>query len=84
MNIIYAMYQVPPTPTPLPPASPAPVNLSTAGYHVWNFTDESIMIWNTAPNSATQVLQIAVIVAIIIGVVFLFMTWLKSVSDESE
>lgn len=60
---------VPPTPTMLPPAPPAPILINAANWRIWKFTDESIMVWQQMTPARTQVLQIAILLVVIcIGV----------------
>lgn len=71
----------PPTPTPLPPAPIAPVALDPIDWRIWNFTDEVIMVWQGFGAGRQQVLQIAILLAIIIGFVYLLIKWLGDIDE---
>lgn len=71
---------VPPTPTMLPPAPPAPVLINVAKWRLWNFTDEALMVWQQIGPAKTQVFQIAILLVIICIAVAAFILWIQSLS----
>lgn len=72
---------VPPTPTMLPAAPPAPITINPQAWRMWRFTDEAIMIWQQITPARTQVLQIAIIIVIILIAVVMFIVWIQSLSS---
>lgn len=77
--------QIPPTPTPFPlPVGTPVVQIDTSQFGLWAFSDDAINWWNRAPDVATQVVQIAIIVLIIIGAVVLIRKAINSLVDENR
>ncbi len=73
----------PPTPTAMV-NHVAPVVISAAKYRIWNFTDEAIMLWQWATPARTQVLQVAVLIAILAAFVFIVIRWIQSLTNEGD
>lgn len=82
----YILYQITarPTPTLLPNPGIPPVNINSSNFRIWNFTDESIMIWQQMGSSAQNVFQIALILVIIIVAIGVVMFWIKQIPNESD
>lgn len=74
------MFNVPPTPTPMPASGPAPLQLPD-GFGFWESTDSFIGLWNQFPQY-TPVIQIAVILAIIVGAIFIATRVIGSLNSE--
>lgn len=72
----------PPTPTPLPPAPLAPITLNANMWRIWNFADDTIMVWQQFGRGPQQVLQITVLMVMLIGFVFLVRHWLTGVTED--
>jgi len=75
---------VPPTPTWLPAAPPAPIIIHASQWRIWKFTDKMIMIWQQIGPARTQVLQIAILLAIILIALGGFIVWIKSLTDSGN
>jgi hypothetical protein len=71
----------PATPTPLPPAELAPISLNANMWRIWNFADDAIMVWQQMGSSRTQVFQVALLLVLLIGFVYLVITWLQSLTE---
>lgn len=76
------MYNFPPTPTPLPPAGPAPVTLPN-DFGMWSSSGEVINMWNFF-GQYTPVVQIMVIAAIIFAAAFIIMRVVNSLNNEDN
>lgn len=72
---------LPPTPTLLPPAGAAPIIINMAKWRLWNFTDETIMVWQQMTPARTQVLQIAALLAVIIIGAGAFIYWIQGLAE---
>lgn len=73
----------PPTPTALPVAPAAPINVNPSDWRIWQFADEAIMIWNRANDfHAGTVIQIAVLLVMIIFFVVYLTRLATSLTNE--
>ncbi len=82
----YVLHQITalPTPTLLPSAGIPPVNIDSSNFRIWNFTDESIMIWQQMGSSAQNVFQIALILVVLLVAVGVVIFWVKQIPNESD
>lgn len=74
------MFNLPPTPTPMPAAPSAPIELP-GGFGVWESTDSFIGLWNQFPQY-TPVIQIGVILAIVVAAIFVATKVIGSLNSE--
>lgn len=79
-GVLLFAYQYPPTPTP-GPAGVAPITIPYDQFTIWNYTDYAIMIWQRAGTNATQVLQIAVIVVILIATISILIKYVQTMTE---
>ncbi len=75
---------VPPTPTFLPIAPTAQVAIKASNWRIWKFADDTVMVWQQAGPARTQVIQVAIIVAIIIAFAFMGIKWLQSITNKGD
>lgn len=73
--------QIPPTPTPMPPAPTAQINMP-GGYTVWYFADDAVAWWNRIGQDKTQVLQIVAILLIVFGFTVIFIAYIRSLAPK--
>lgn len=85
-HLDYILHQITalPTPTRLPSGGIPPVSIDSSNFRIWNFVDESIMIWQQMGASAQNVFQIALIVTILIVAVGVIYVWVKRIPDEDD
>ena len=78
--------QIPiPTPTPwATPSAPLITMPDMANFRIWSYADEAVAWWNRAGSSATQVIQIAVVLVIVVAGTLFIAKLVRSLSDENE
>jgi hypothetical protein len=77
------MYQIPPTPTTIPPyTGPAPLT-NMSGMSLWEFAPEMVGGWNAAP-SVGDGIQFLVTAMIIGGLVMMLIGLVNRVTTENE
>lgn len=74
----------PPTPTWLPPAPTAPVQIAAKSWRIWAFADDTIMVWQQITPARTQVIQVAIILVIIIAFAMIGIKWLQSLTNKGD
>jgi hypothetical protein len=74
------MFSIPPTPTPMPAAPAAPLELP-GGFGIWDSTDNAIGLWNQF-QQYTPIVQIAVILAIVVAAIFVATRVIGSLNSE--
>lgn len=78
MPIKIAQGIIPATPTALPPAPIAPVTINENAYRIWRYTDEALMVWQQIGPTRTQVFQVAIILVIVLGAVYMIYRWVSA------
>lgn len=73
------MFSFPPTPTPLPPAAAAPINLPD-NVSVWESSPYIINLWNFF-GQYTPVVQIALIALLVFTAIFIIMRVVDSLNE---
>ena len=74
-----------PTPTPrATPGAPLITMPDMANVRIWSFSDDAVAWWNRGGVSATQVIQIAIVVVIVIAGTLYIAKLVRSLTDESE
>lgn len=75
----------PPTPTALPVAPVAPIQINASVWRIWSFTDEAIMIWNRSNDwYLGYALQMAALLVLLIFFVAYVVMLTRSLTSEAE
>jgi hypothetical protein len=82
IGLFMPLSQIPPTPTPYPPAPPVPISLPDT--RIWDFAAEAIGWWNQIGSDRTQVFQEIIIVVIIVFSMLFIVGQVRSLSLERE